>query len=316
MASDQTPSLDRGFRLLFLAFSLVASLVTLLMHLKVDLWTCARCSLVDDQPVSPFLSWAGPVLVSGLLFAAARAWRHAPTALSVASIISLGLVVFMVSRRAICPACVLVHTGIVAAALTLLPRGFLAGAAVFICTLVFGGTGGWEKLSSAQGVAVFRPRSFEKPPEANTVVVFSDPECPRCRIVEERLSRATDIHVLHRWVPLAHSRYRSIRVAVVVESAALRDPALAAKLRDAILSEPGPYTDNVILKAASSINLDQDVRKWLDKPEEKALAALEDDRTTAEELGVTSLPALAAISPPAPDGSRTLRTLRADLTRQ
>lgn len=316
MASDQTPSLDRGFRLFFLAFALVASLVTLFMHLKVDLWACARCSLVDDQPVSPFLAWAGPVLVGSLIFASVRAWRHTATTLAIASTVSLGLVVFMVSRRAICPACVLVHTGIVAAALTLLPRGFLAGAAVFICTLVFGGTGGWEKLSSAQGVAVFRPRSFENEPDANTVIVFSDPECPRCRVLEERISRATDIRVLHRWVPLAHSRYRSIRVAAVVESASLRDPALGTKLRDAILSETGPYTDEVILKAASRINLDQDVRNWLDNPEEKALAALEDDRTTAEELGVTSLPALAAVSAAAPDGSRTLRTLRAELIRQ
>lgn len=310
MASDQTRPHDKAFQLFYLSFALAASLVSLLMHLKVDLWTCARCSLVDDQPVSPLLAWAGPLLMAGLLLAVLKEWRHLQTALSTAALVSLGLVVVMLSRRAVCPACVMVHTGVVAAALTLLPRGLVLASATFVSALVFGGTGGWDKLSSAQGVALFRPRPFEPEPDAETVVVFSDPECPRCRIVEDRLAKTADLRVLHRWVPLAHSRYRSIRVAATVESAALRDPRLGTKLRDAILAEAGPYTDDVILRAARGLGIEQDVRKWLDTPDERALAEIEDDRATAEELGVTSLPALAAVSPAAPDGSRTLRTLR------
>ncbi|MBS1709868.1 MAG: hypothetical protein JSS65_14235 [Armatimonadetes bacterium] len=218
---------------------------------------------------------------------------------------------WMLSSRSVCPACLLVHLGVVAAALTLVPKAWWSGPTVFAVAMIFLSTGGWEKIGTARGTAVFRPRPGESVPQGDVYVLFTDPECGRCRLAEANLAAKPNLQVLHRWVILPHGAYRTMRAAALVESVRLRSPQQARELIRLLASGPEELTDEAILHAASQAGVGPEARTWLTTPPNEAIAALEDDNTTAKELEIQSLPAMAKLSGPDATGSRRLTLLPA-----
>ncbi|MBX3111770.1 MAG: hypothetical protein KF857_07145 [Fimbriimonadaceae bacterium] len=312
METEKRPplSLDQAFRMFFLAYALVASGLALAMHLKQDLWACASCSFVDSQPFGAGLAWIGPPLLAALLVTTRKGWKFAALSLSGAAVVSLGLIAVMLRSGNLCPVCLAVHIGVLAAALSLLPRGVWWSSTFFGAALLFASTGGWDKLSDPVGVGVFRPRHWETVPAGDVVVLFSDPECERCRLAETRLAEDGQITVLHRWTLLPHGLYRTMRAAVAIEAASAEfGQSKGQAFREALFAKPPPYTDEVILDAARGVGMERQCRQWLTTPPAAALQALDDDQTTSDELGVRNLPAVAQLDPPDASGSRRLHLL-------
>lgn len=298
----------RQLRTNFCAFSFVASIVALLHHLGFDLWTCASCSFVNELPISSALAWLGPVatavLAAGCYFN--KPW--ASYALGAVSIASVGLVAWMICHHAICLVCILVHTGLIAGALTLVPRAKFLGPLFFALALVFVVTDGFERFSVSNGTAIFSPRPREVIPTGPVYVLFTDPECSRCKMVEQQIEKMPrKPAILHRWTLLPQNTYRSIRVATMLEMAKLKGAEVFDNLRRELLNRQPPYTDAVLEEAGQAAGLGDQIKTWLDFPADSVLVDIQRDETTSIELKIESLPALAELLPPDRSGTRMLR---------
>jgi hypothetical protein len=216
---------------------------------------------------------------------------------------------WMIQRHTICPVCMLVHIGVISSALTLLPGKLRAVSPLFFSLAVaFAATGGWDLFGTEQGIAIFRPRDHEAIPSGKVYVLFTDPECPRCRMVEEQIAtKARTVNVLHRWTLLPHDTYRSIRACALLEMARAKSPEDYERLRQEIQRTALPLTDAALLEAAARAALGDQARAWLDTPGETALIAIAGDQTTSRELDIQSLPSLAELSGPDASGTRMLR---------
>ena len=268
---------------------------------------------MNELPVSGLLAWFGPLVLAGITYAQYKELRNADYALGVAAIGSLSLVFWMVSHHSICLLCMLVHIGVVSAALALghvpklvwvkpIPLLFFSFA------IAYTATGGWDQFAQSSEVGIFRPRDKEVVPAGKVYVLFTDPECSRCVMAENQIKKlATQPNILYRWTILPQNLYRSVRAAAMLEMARLDAPQQFDKLRESMIQAPPPFTDTALVTLANQVGLDSKVHDWLDHPSERALIALEDDRTTSEELKIRSLPALAELSPPDATGMRTLR---------
>lgn len=298
----------RQLRTLFLAFAFVASLVALAQHLGLDLWGCASCSMVRELPISSMLAWGGPVALAILAFGAYKDLPWAKIASIVAAAGSLGLIGWMVNHRTVCATCALVHAGVIASALCLVPKAKFLGPAVFSLLVVFTATNGWDRFTEVRGVGIFRPRDNETIPDGKVFVLFTDPECSRCRIAEAEIAKLPNRpHLLYRWTLLPQSLYRSIRAATLLEMTRQNSPKLFVPFLEEVGRLPLPLTDSALKEAAIRVGLASAVDGWLANPSESVSIALEADRTTSEELEIQSLPALAELSRPDASGVRTLR---------
>lgn len=298
----------RQLRTNFCAFSFVASVVALLLHLGFDLWGCASCSFVNDLPVSSVLAWLGPVLTAILAIGCYFNKPWSGYALCSVAAISVGLVAWMVSHGAICAVCMMVHAGLIAAALTLVPRVKFLATLFFAGSVVFAVTGGFERYSTPRGTTIFSPRPREVIPAGKVYVLFTDPECSRCKMVEQQIDNMpAKPNVLYRWTLLPQNTYRSIRVATMLEMAKLKGTEFFEKLRVALLKRQPPYTDAVIEDAGQEAGLGDEIKSWLDFPADSVLIDIQRDETASIELKIESLPALAELSPPDKSGTRMLR---------
>lgn len=298
----------RPLRIFFCLFSGCASLVALAHHLGLDLWACASCSFVEAIPLRAALVWGGPVALFALAYGLYTDRRGARVLLGAAAAGSASLAWWMVHNNTICPVCMLVHIGVLAAALSLVPRPRAISPVFFSVAVIFAATGGWDKFGTEQGVAIFRPRDNEAIPTGPVYVLFTDPQCPRCAMVEDQLAkRVPPLQVLYRWTLLPHDTYHSIRACALLEMARAQGPEPFERLRGELHKMAPPFTDPVLLEAAANAALGARARYWLDHPDEAALIAIAADQTTAEELRIQSLPALAALSPADPTGLRRLR---------
>lgn len=296
----------RALRIFFCGFAFVASLLALAHHLGFDLWNCASCSLVDEMPMSSALAWGGPIVLLALTVLLYRDQKAAPYLLAGAGVASAGLVAWMFQRNTVCEVCMLVHIGVLSAALALIPRAGYAAPFLFSLAVAFSGTGGWQRLTVEQGVAMFVPRSGETVPQGKVYVLFSDPECGRCQLVEGQIAAmAAKPNVLYRWFLLPQKTYRTIRAVAMLEMA--RGEGAFDRLLEKIRTATPPLDDAAIKKAAAGAGLAAKADKWLTSPDEAVLNAIGDDQQTARALGIESLPALAELSPPGPDGVRMLR---------
>ncbi len=298
----------RQLRTTFCLFSGVVAFLVLAQHLGMNLWSCASCSFVNQLPISAFIAWAGPVVLTVLTFGAYHDKRWANIGILLTVPVSLSLIVWMVTNSSICLLCMLVHSGVLAAALCLLPKVKVVGPLFFSLAIAFTTTGGWDRFLASSDVGVFRIRDREHIPEGKVYVLFTDPECSRCQAVEKQISKmSSPPNILHRWSLLPQNLYRSIRTATILEMARIQGEAEFDRLHSEILNSPPPYDDEAILSAASKAGLGGQASKWLEHPSERALIAIEDDQTTSQELKIRSLPALAELSQPDVTGMRTMR---------
>jgi len=280
----------------------------LLLHLGFDLWGCASCSFVNELPVSSALAWAGPFVTGALAVATFAEVKWASYALGLVAVASAAQVGWMVTHQQICLICILVHVGLISAALTLVPRANWLGAIFFAVSIVFVGTEGLDRFATPHGIAIFSPRAKEVVPPDPVYVLFTDPECSRCKLVEESIEKLpSKPAILHRWTLLPQNRYRTIRVAAMLEMAKLRGAAEFEKLRLALLKRQPPYTDATIEEAGAEAGLGAEVKGWLDFPADTVLIDLQRDETTSLELKIESLPALAELLPPDKSGTRMMR---------
>ncbi|HLO99508.1 MAG TPA: hypothetical protein VK171_13015, partial [Fimbriimonas sp.] len=210
----------RHLQLLFCGVALVAALVALVQHMGFDLWGCASCSAVKSLPISGVLAWGGPVVLGALIYGVAKEAKWVPWSLGAAACCSAALFFWMISQRTVCVVCVVAHVGIISAALTLIPKSSILAPSFFALGMVFTATDGWDRFTVVQGVGVFRPRPNEVIPEGKVYVMFTDPECSRCRVAEEALDMLTSKPVvLRRWFILPQTAYRSMRAAAMIEMA-------------------------------------------------------------------------------------------------
>jgi hypothetical protein len=295
-------------RAAFCAFSLVASLVALAHHLGYDLWGCASCSFVDDIPMSAAFAWGGPVVLAGLTYALYRDMGWSKMLLALAAAGSVTLLTWMLRNNAICDICVLVHLGVLSATLSLIAKPNFLGILFFSLAIAFITTGGLDQFEGQAGTAIFRPRKKEIIPSGRVFVLFGDPECTRCQMIETSIEKNSDRpQVLYRWALLPHSMYRSVRAATMMEMARIVSPANFELLRKELAHTDPPLTDDKLIEAARKSGMKGPVKEWLASPSEQALMAIDDDHSTFQELGSKSLPTLAELSPPDASGLRTLR---------
>ncbi len=298
----------KHLRIFFCLFSGCAALVALAHHLGLDLWGCASCSFVNELPLSAALAWGGPPALFALAYALFSERRGAKAALGVAALGSLTLAWWMIHNNTLCPVCMLIHIGVVSAALSLLPKPRALAPLFFSLAIVFAATGGWDRFGTEQGVAIFRPRGQETIPGGKVYVLFTDPECPRCRMVEDQMAAKPEpLNVLYRWTLLPHDTYRSIRAVALLEMARDKSPEAFERLRRELQKAAPPLTDTALLDAAANAALGAEAQAWLDVPAEAALISIAGDQTTSKELNIQSLPALAELSGPDPTGTRMLR---------
>ncbi len=112
----------RELRALFALFGAIAAGLALAQHLGFDLWNCATCSFVQAMPMSGVLAWGGPVVLITLAYGLFKEARWAKIGIGLASLVSLGLVAWMISHRTVCLLCMLTHIGVIAAGLASLPK--------------------------------------------------------------------------------------------------------------------------------------------------------------------------------------------------
>lgn len=303
----------RPLRMLFGCFALFMALLAAAQQANVDVWGCATCSLVKDYAFSSYLAYGGPILLAALCFGLFKEVKWAPIVAIAGALAGLGLSFLMVSRGTICEICLLTHSSLIALALSFMPR---AGTAVSIGAFVLGvgftGTGGWTNLQeSILRASVFVPRPYEAPiKDGETVyVVFSDPECSRCRLLEQDMLKGLPpgVRVVHRWNLLPHGMYRSIRAATLIESLANDDPKKAEEFRIRLTQEWQPLSDEVLLSIAKKMGLESYAKSALANPQLKLLTWISDDARMASELGFEQLPAVAKVGPPDVQGVRTMR---------
>jgi hypothetical protein len=298
----------RQLRAFFCLFAGCAALVALAHHLGFDLWGCASCSFVNELPMSAALAWGGPPALFGLAYALFTGRRGANAALCLAALGSMTLGGWMVHNNTLCPVCMLAHIGVLSAALSLVPKAPALSPLFFSLAITFAATGGWEKFGTEQGVAIFRPRDHEVIPSGMVYVLFTDPECPRCRMVESQMAaKPQPLNVLYRWTVLPQDTYRSMRAAALLEMARAKSPLAFETLRLALQKTAPPLTDKTLLDAAATAGLGAEAPGWLDGPAEAALIAIAGDQTTSKELNIQSLPALAELSGADATGTRMLR---------
>lgn len=298
----------RHLQLLFCGVALVAALVALAQHTGLDLWGCASCSAVKTLPMSGVLAWSGPVVLGALIYGLAKETKWAPKALVGVACCSLLLALWMIANRTVCVTCVIVHIGTLAAALTLAPKSSAIAPCFFAVAIVFTATGGWDRFTAVQGVGIFRPRPGEEIPAGKVYVLFTDPECSRCRLAEKAIEKLeSKPTVLRRWCILPQSAYRSLRAAAMVEMATISKSSKAGALATALGDAVPPLTDDVLLSAARKVGLGPEAAGWLANPLEDALISIQSDQDMAKELQIESLPALAELMPPDATGLRTLR---------
>lgn len=297
-------------RAFFALFATLAALLALGQHLGLDLWNCASCSFVSAMPLSSELAWTGPVLLAALTYGLYRDYQWARIGAGLTSLASIALIAWMLRHHTICLLCVLTHLGVLAAGVASLPRVGILSAPAFAVAIAFTATGGWEKFTLKAGVAIFRPRDRETIPPGRVLVYFSDPECSRCHLVEAQLAKLPNKPaILYRWTLLPQNLYRTMRAAALLETARLASESLFKSMRTDLASLTPPLTDSVLVAMAQKHFPARQVYVWLDDPPERALIALQDDRTTSQELGIQSLPALAELSAPDHSGTRTLRRI-------
>lgn len=298
----------RHIRATFCGFSFVVAILALIQHLGFDLWNCASCSLVNELPVSSIIAWVGPFLLAGLTYTIYKDLKWANYMLGVAAVGSLSLVAWMIRNNTICLMCILVHIGVLAATLTLIPRTKFLGPLFFSLAIAFTATDGWEKFMITSEYGIFRPRDRETIPGGKVYILFTDPECSRCQIAESQISKLENKpQIIYRWCLLPQKMYRSIRAAAMLEMARMQSAADFERLRLELFKETPPLTDAALIAIATRAGLADKVKSWLDNPTERALVAIEDDQTSALELKIQTLPALAELSEPDATGSRTIR---------
>jgi hypothetical protein len=298
----------RYVRAAFCAFSLVASLIALAHHLGYNLWGCASCSFVDDIPMSAAMAWGGPVVLGALTYALYLDTEWAKIVLVLAAAGSLALLTWMLRNNSVCHICVLIHIGVLSATLSLVPKSNFLGILFFSLAIAFATTGGLDQFEGQAGTAIFRPRKNEIIPPGHVFVLFGDPECTRCQMIETSLEKNSDHpQVLYRWALLPHSMYRSVRAATLMEMARIVSPANFEVLRKELARTNPPLTDDKLIEAARKSGVKGPVKEWLVSPSEQALMAIDDDHSTFQELGSKSLPTLAELSRPDASGMRTLR---------
>lgn len=297
----------RQLRTFFCGFSFVAAAVALALHLGLNLWTCASCSFVNEQPISGPLAWLGPAITGALAVASYLDKKQVGAAIGICTLGSLALVGWMLSNNSVCKACLLVHLGVISAALTFVPKAKFLAPAVFSFVIAFVSTEGLEHYIGANAKAVFQPREAETIPDGPVYVLYTDPECSRCQMAEAAIEKLeTKPNILYRWILLPQNLYRTIRAAAVLESARIESPKAFDSLRIALFTTPGPLTDEQILSAAKRAGLEQKARGWLASPDVRALTAIEGDQQYTKDLQIESLPALAMLSAPDATGTRTL----------
>lgn len=293
---------------LYCLFSLVGALIALANHLGLGLWGCASCSFVSEIPAGSFLAWCGPVVLSALTYLAHRESRWRVPAIGAAAAGSLGLIAWMITSHTVCTICMLVHIGVVSAAISLIPKSAFPSVVLFSLAIAFTATGGLERFASPQGEAIFRARPREQISPGKVFVLFTDPQCERCHLVEEQIQQlAKPPMLIRRWCLLPHSMYRSIRAATLVEMTRAKAPESLERLQDILSHAKVPLTDEVLLDAARRSGIGDKASEWLANPAEQALVAIDEDQTTARELGIQSLPALAELSEPDLTGIRTMK---------
>ena len=298
----------RQLRTFFCAFSWVASLFALALHLGLKLWGCSACSLVSEMPISGVLAWTGPLILLALTYGQYKNMKWGNYALGLASFGSLTLVAWMINNNLICKMCVLVHAGVFSATLSMIPRPRFIGPLFFSLCIAFTATEGWTKFTVARGLAIFRPRVNEVIPDGKVYVLFSDPECSRCHLIEDQISKLSNPPViLHRWTLLPSSMYRSIRAISMLEMARLSGAKEFELLRMEILRTPAPLVDAALLSAANRVGMGSQAKGWLESPSRAALVAIQADQANTRELNILSLPALGELSPPDVTGTRTMR---------
>jgi protein-disulfide isomerase len=251
--------------------------------------------------------WVGPPALALLTIGLALDRKEARIAGLLAAVCSLALVAAMVQSRSLCTLCLLVHIGVISMAVSLAPKAVYAAGALFSLATVFTATGAWDAYSVQKGIAAFRPTPGESLPEGKVLVLFTDPECPRCRELERQWEKRPPREtILRRWCLLPHSMYRTLREAALLETARIEAPNRFEALRRETARIQPPITDEALLNAARRAGLGSEAVKWLASPSERALAAIADDQTSARELGIESLPALAELSGSGPPETRTM----------
>jgi hypothetical protein len=295
-------------RAFFALFATVAALLALAQHLGLDLWNCATCSMVSDMPMSGLMAWVGPIALGILTYGLHKDLAWAKTGIAVAAIASIGLITWMLRHHTMCTLCMLTHIGVLAGAAACLPRVSKVAGPAFALAVAFTATGGWEPFTSQSGVGIFRPRDRETIPSGRVFVLFTDPECSRCHLVESQIENLrTKPSILIRWMILPQNAYRSIRAAALLESARISNDRLFQALHSDLSHQTPPLTDEVLTAMAQKHVQPGQITDWLESPPDRALVAIEEDQTTASELGIQSLPALAELSAPDRAGMRTLR---------
>lgn len=301
-------------RLHLIAFSWFMSLLALFEQIGIDLWGCATCNLVKDLAVSSPLAYGGPVALAVLFFGVMKEWKVASLGVWLAAAAGIGLVLTMIQLETFCNVCFLTHSGLIAAALTTIPvrpLGLGLATLVFASGVGFTGTGGWDKiLEQRLRIASFTLRSYEKPIETERVfAIFSDPECVRCKQMEaEIIARLPEgVRVVHRWMLLPHTAYRTMRAANVVEGLSAKSLALGDRYREALYASVVPLTDPNLLAIGREIGCESDVAALLKAPGPGSLTALVDDHHAATELKIEELPSIAEVGPPDDHGLRKMR---------
>jgi hypothetical protein len=300
----------RQIRTAFCIFSVVAALFAFVQHLGFNLWNCASCSSVNQIPISGAIAWFGPIILGVLTFGLYKDTKWAKIGLGIAACCSVALIAWMITHNTICLFCMLVHIGVISATLSLLPQPKFLGLLFFSTSVAFTATGGWNQLTVTSNMGIFQSRDNEQIPDGKVYVLFTDPECSRCQMLEAEIAKLPQPpKIVYRWNLLPQNMYRSIRAVTLLEMARAHNPSNFEKLRLELLKASPPLNDDVLMNAASKVGLGALAKGWLDHPSDRVLIAIEGDQATAAALKIQSLPALAELSDADASGLRTLKTV-------
>lgn len=303
----------RPLRALFGSFAIFMAGLALAQQVNIDLWSCGSCSLVKDTRFAPWLAYGG---VPALVVLAVLGWndsRWFRVAAPLAGLTSVGLSAWMLRTTLICEVCLLTHVAVVALALTAVRAKAATGAAVALFVLGVGsvGSGALDPVLEAHARRTpLQYRVYEQaiPAGDKVVVLFSDPECTRCKREDLAvlLNPPSGVRVLHRWFLLPHSRYRTLRAAAAVEAVARSGPDREHAFRVLLARETRPLTDRVLTTLADTAGVGALVRGALAEAHPATLDAISMDEAAGTALKFTSLPAVAVAEPPLQDGTRFL----------
>lgn len=290
-------------RILSSAVALAAVLLQLGHHLGISLVDCSSgCSVIRDWPGSLALEFAALVLSSAMLAAAFRQRTDTCSALGWIALAGVGIsVVAMRLLEAYCPMCGLADVALVT--FFFASRDSKAGNLLALVAGVVGFSfAGWMafEVQSRVSTARFAIRSYEKAPEVkrNPVLLFSDPECPHCKVLMAKLDQSGDLldgKVYFRWMLRPASSDRTLWAAVAIETVFRSEPGLGKRYRSALYGSEGQLTKQRIIELAPSGSSRALVEEALKRPNETVLAWIKEDGDLAASLRVATVPAYCGI---------------------